>query len=248
MDERHEPVVNRTIDLNCDLGEGLGNEPAIMPLLSSCNIACGGHAGSLDTMDEVIALALRHDVKIGAHPSFPDRANFGRVALDMGPDEVQHSVEDQLRLFMQRAVIQNAPVHHVKAHGALYNLAAADEGLARAVVQAVRIVHARARIYVPSGSLIERVARAAGVDVVHEAFADRAYNTDGTLVARSHPHALITEPDAVVAHVKRMCTTGMVRPVQGGDFALRAQTFCVHGDNPGAREILERMHREFTIA
>ena len=240
--------MNRTIDLNCDLGEGLGNEQDLMPLLSSCNIACGGHAGSVDTMDEAIALAVEQGVRIGAHPSFPDRANFGRVVMDMEPIEIQRSVERQLGLFRERAARQRAPVHHVKAHGALYNLAAADEPVARAVVRAMRSVQDGVRLYAPFASVIERVARDAGVEVVHEAFADRTYHADGNLAPRSHPRALITDPDEVVAHVERMVSRSVVRSVQGSETPIQAQTFCVHGDNPRALDLLNRLRRAFTVA
>jgi len=235
------------IDLNCDLGEGLGNEHLLMPLISSCNIACGGHAGSVETIDNVIQLAKNHHVKIGAHPSFPDKENFGRKVMDISNDELQQSLEDQLQLFKERANLLNAEIHHVKPHGALYNLIAVNQEKAEIVVKAIQSVFNEIRIYVPYNSVIEKVAQENGLEIVYEAFADRNYNNDLTLVSRSFPYAVITDKEEVVVHVKRMALQSEVKTVQDVIEPIKAQTFCVHGDNKKALDILEYLHQNIEI-
>lgn len=227
------------VDINCDLGEGLDNEHDLMPLISSCNIACGAHAGSKKIIDEVIQLAKNNNVKIGAHPSFPDRANFGREVMDISNEVLQQSIEDQLHLFRERAAAQKVKVHHVKPHGALYNLIAVNEEKAQVVVQAILNFFDDVKIYVPYNSVIERVAQEHGIDIVYEAFADRNYNDNLTLVSRALPYAVITDKEKVVEHVKKMVEQSVVRTVTCNEKPIKAQTFCVHGDNKHAIEILQ---------
>ncbi|MGB6037807.1 MAG: 5-oxoprolinase subunit PxpA [Cryomorphaceae bacterium] len=233
------------LDLNCDMGEGLNNEHLLMPYITSCNIACGGHAGSVNTLDEVLALALKYNLKVGAHPSFPDRENFGRKVMIIPELELRESLTQQMLLFRERAALQNIPVYHVKPHGALYNLIAADEEKAALVVEVVQHVFEKAKIYVPFGSEIEKVALARGVEVVYEAFADRNYNEDLSLVSRALPNATITNADKVVAHVRSIFERYKVNTIEGNEREIKAQTFCVHGDNKNAVKILKALHREF---
>ncbi|MDR9488558.1 5-oxoprolinase subunit PxpA [Salibacter sp.] len=233
------------IDFNCDLGEGLNNEHLLMPYISSCNIACGGHAGSPQIIDKVISLALSHNVKIGVHPSYPDKENFGRVVLEMTDLELQGSLKNQLQLFKERAAMQDATIHHVKPHGALYNLIAVDEEKATLVSKVVQQVFEDVKLYVPFNSKIEKVAKDFGIEIVYEAFADRNYNDDLTLVSRSEPNATITDKEKVVAHVKRMFHESKVKTVQDNEREMKADTFCLHGDNEKAIEILKNLHREF---
>jgi len=162
------------IDLNCDVGEGLDNEHLLMPYLSSCNIACGAHAGSVEIIDETIARAQEHGVKIGAHPSFPDRENFGRMIMELSDVDLTKSLKEQLRLFRERADRQGAKVNHVKAHGALYNLVAVEREKAEMLASLVQEEFRNAKIYVPFTSAIEKVALEQGMTVVYEAFADRS--------------------------------------------------------------------------
>ncbi len=230
------------IDINCDVGEGVNNEHLLMPLISSCNISCGAHAGSVDIIDQVIQLAIENAVKIGAHPSFPDRENFGRKVLDISNVELQQSIEDQLMLFKERAAKQNATIHHVKPHGALYNLIAVDEEKAQVIVKAIQNTFQNVKLYVPYQSQIEKVAKENGVEIVYEAFADRNYNDDLTLVSRTLPYAIITDKIKVAEHVKRMSATSKVKTVQGSEQYIKAETFCVHGDNKNAIEILEYLN------
>lgn len=233
------------IDLNCDVGEGLDNEHLMMPYISSCNISCGAHAGSVESIDKVIALALKHGVKIGAHPSFPDKENFGRVVMDISDKDLQKSLETQLKLFKQRAFLQNAKVHHVKPHGALYNLIAVDEAKALVVVKAIQNVFDEVRLYVPFNSKVEKIAKEQGIEIVYEAFADRNYNYDLTLVSRKLPNALISDVKDVISHVKSMVFQSKVQTVQGNLKEIKAETFCVHGDNEKAIELLKGLNESF---
>ncbi|MFD2568751.1 5-oxoprolinase subunit PxpA [Pseudotenacibaculum haliotis] len=234
------------IDFNCDVGEGLDNEHLLMPLISSCNIACGGHAGSVEIIDKVIALAIENDVKIGAHPGYPDTANFGRVIMDISDEELQQSIEDQLTLFKERTALQNATVHHVKPHGALYNLIAVNREKAMLVLRAVQAVFDKVKLYVPYNSEIEKVALENGVEVCYEAFADRNYNEDLTLVSRSQPNAILTNPEEIVAHVSRMAKESKVLTVSGAEKSIKAQTFCIHGDNENVLNILKELQQKLT--
>ncbi|MFY0603066.1 MAG: 5-oxoprolinase subunit PxpA [Flavobacteriaceae bacterium] len=233
------------IDINCDIGEGLDNEHLLMPLISSCNIACGGHAGSIEIIDEVIKLAIEHDVKIGAHPSFPDRKNFGREVMDISNEELMKSLIAQLELFKGRAFLQQAEIHHVKPHGALYNVITINKEKATVVINAIQHVFKDIKIYVPYNSVIEKVAQEHGVKIVYEAFADRNYNDNLTLVSRALPYALITDKEKVVEHVKKMSERFVVRTVSCNEQPIKAQTFCVHGDNKHAIKILEELNKEF---
>lgn len=232
------------IDINCDMGEGLDNEHVLMPLISSCNIACGAHAGSVAIMDRVLELAQKNQVKIGAHPGFADKANFGRKVLNISNEELQNSIEEQLHLFVQRAALQRAAVHHVKPHGALYNLIAVNEEKAAVVVKAIQQVFGKIKIYVPYNSVIEEVARANGLEIVYEAFADRNYNDNLTLVSRSEVNAILTEPKAIAAHVRRMATKGKVITLTGAEKEIKAHTFCIHGDNENVLKILQELNAE----
>lgn len=235
------------IDINCDVGEGLDNEHVLMPLISSCNIACGGHAGSVKIMDKVMQLAIEHDVKIGAHPSFPDRENFGRIVMNISDKDLKESIQNQLQLFKERAQFNQVKVHHVKPHGALYNLIAADREKAVLVLEAIQKVFPKVNVYVPYDSEIERVAVSKGVPVIYEAFADRNYTDALKLVSRSEPNALLTDPQLVVAHVKRMALNSRVLTVSGKEKEIKAATFCVHGDNKNALLILKELHQHLEI-
>lgn len=232
------------IDLNCDVGEGLGNEHLLMPFISSCNIACGGHAGSIEIIDTVIQLAMEHGVKIGAHPSFPDRKNFGRAVLDISDDALQQSLQKQLLLFKERAIVKGAVVHHVKPHGALYNLIAIDREKAEIVLNAIQHVFEKVKVYVPYQSAVEKVALSRGISIVYEAFADRNYNDDLTLVSRKETNALLINPKEVIQHVKRMATISKVKTISGNEKEIKADTFCIHGDNKNVIEILKKLNKD----
>ena len=231
------------IDINCDLGEGLDNEHIIMPLISSCNISCGAHAGSIEIMDKVIQLAVKHKVKIGAHPSFPDRKNFGRKVLDISNSDLQKSLEDQLTILKDRALLQNATIHHVKPHGALYNLIAVNREKASIVIAAIQHVFEAVKLYVPYQSRIEEVAVQSGIEIVYEAFADRMYNEDLSLVSRTFSNALIQDKLEVLKQVQKISNKQLVTTVKFHEKKIKASTFCVHGDTKNAIEILEYLHK-----
>jgi UPF0271 protein len=211
------------IDINCDLGEGLDNEHIIMPLISSCNISCGAHAGSIEIMDKVIQLAVKHKVKIGAHPSFPDRKNFGRKVLDISNSDLQKSLEDQLTIFKDRALLQNATIHHVKPHGALYNLIAVNREKASIVIAAIQHVFEAVKLYVPYQSRIEEVAVQSGIEIVYEAFADRMYNEDLSLVSRTFSNALIEDKLEVLKQVQKISDKQSVTTVNFHEKKIKAR-------------------------
>jgi UPF0271 protein len=231
------------IDLNCDLGEGAGQDALLMPLITSANIACGAHAGDEATMRATVALARQHGVAIGAHPGFADREHFGRRELPLGPDAVYELVRSQVKQL--RAL---GPVRHVKPHGALYNLAAHDSTIARAVVDSIYELDPTLILFGLAGSQVIAVAEACGLPVVSEVFADRTYQPDGSLTPRSQPNALITDEAIAVAQALRMVREGKVRAVDGTDVLIRADTICVHGDGPHAVTFARRLKDEFVRA
>lgn len=230
-------------DLNCDLGEGAGHDAALMPLITSANIACGGHAGDLATMRATVALAQRHGVAIGAHPGFADRENFGRHELVMAPEAVRSLVREQIELL--RSI---APVRHVKPHGALYNMAARDAAVAGAISSAVHETDPALVVFAPANSALALAALAHGLRVANEVFADRAYQPDGTLTPRSESGALIRDGRVAVAQVLRMIREGVVRATDGTDIPIVADTVCVHGDGPSPVEFAMRLCAEFAAA
>ena len=222
------------LDFNGDLGEGCGDDAAIVPLLSSANIACGVHAGDAATMRDTVALCLRHGVAIGAHPSLDDREGFGRRELPVTPEAVHALVRWQLDLLATVAAAQGATLHHVKPHGALYNIAARDRDIADAVAAAIASFDPSLRLVGLSGSSLPAAGQAAGLRVVHEAFAERRYEADGTLVPRTHPDAVIHEIDEALAQVRTLLREGVVVARTGERVPLRADTLCLHGDRPDA--------------
>jgi len=232
------------IDINCDVGEGVGNEASLFPYISSCNIACGGHAGDLETMRYIVKLAKEHDIKVGAHPSYPDRANFGREVMDISPQELQESIKDQLKTFMKVLQEEQVKLHHIKAHGALYNQTAKDRALAEIYLDALTSYRKEALLYVPFESVVSEQAKQRGFKIWFEAFADRNYNNDLSLVSRKQPNALIRNPEEVLKHVVSIITEGKVLAVTGEKIGIETQTLCIHGDTASALEILMYLSRE----
>lgn len=232
------------IDLNCDLGEGAGHDPELMPLITSANIACGAHAGDMDTMRATVALAIRHSVALGAHPGFADRENFGRRELSLSPAAVRQLVEEQTTALQKIAAEFGARLSHVKPHGALYNLAARDASVARAVAEGVRACDATLVLFGLAGSVSLEVARECGLRVASEVFADRTYQADGSLTPRSRPEALITDEVAAVGQVRRMIREGKVRATGGEEVTIVADTVCLHGDGAHAVEFARRLRTE----
>ncbi len=233
----------KTLDLNCDLGEGAGHDADLMPLITSANIACGAHAGDEATMKATVALALRHGVAIGAHPGYADRENFGRVERSLSAGALRELVTSQIA-----ALARFGKLRHVKPHGALYNQAARDPGVARVVAVAVREVNPALVLFALAGSELARAGREAGLAVAEEVFADRSYQRDGSLTPRSAAGALITDENVAVAQVLRMMREGVVRATDGTDVAIRADTVCVHGDGPHAVAFARRLNAELRSA
>jgi UPF0271 protein len=231
------------IDLNCDLGEGAGNDAGLMPLVTSANIACGGHAGDKASMRATVQLAQKHGVAIGAHPGFPDREHFGRRELVMSAEEIWATV--MIQIVALRAF---APLRHVKPHGALYNLAARDATVAGVVADAVLAVDKELILFALAGSELVKAGRARGLRVAEEVFADRTYQADGALTPRSRPEAMIQDEDAVVTQVLRMIREGKVRSTDGVDVSIKADTVCLHGDGPNAVAFAQRLNEELRKA
>ncbi|ANN79718.1 LamB/YcsF family protein [Bordetella flabilis] len=228
-----------SIDLNCDMGESygawrMGNDEGVLQYVSSANIACGFHGGDPGTMRRTVAAALARGVALGAHPSLPDLAGFGRRVMQVSPQEAYDIVVYQLGALAGVAASQGARLHHVKAHGALYNMAAKDRKLSEAICRAIRDVDASLVMYGLAGSEHVRAAAEVGLPVAQEVFGDRSYQDDGSLTPRSHPGAMIEDVDTAVAQVLRMVTEGKVRSVNGKDVPVQADTLCIHGDQPGA--------------
>lgn len=227
------------IDLNCDVGEGMGNEHLLFPYISSCNIATGGHAGDSRSMLEIASLAAKHKIRIGAHPSYPDREHFGRVSMTMEKKEFQASIEAQIDGLLQVLTSLNLPMHHIKAHGALYNDLAKGGRMALEYLEVLQRYREMYILYAPCGSEFARMAAEAGYSIWEEAFADRAYAPGGSLVSRSESDAVLTDPEAVAQQVLEMVRRNRVTCSDGSFYAMTPMTLCVHGDNPKSNAILE---------
>lgn len=216
-----------TIDLNCDVGEGCGFDEPLMALVTSANIACGGHAGNVATMRETAALARCFGVKVGAHPGFADREHFGRRECQLPERELTFLIQSQVE-----ALRAFTAVTHVKPHGALYNQAARDRTTADVIAAAVRSVDPSLALFGLAGSELIRAGRRHGLRVVEEGFADRTYRSDGSLTPRSDPRAVIDNVKACVGQVLQIIRKGSVQALDGSLVPLQAQTICVHGDEP----------------
>jgi UPF0271 protein len=230
------------IDLNCDMGElpeaiANGTQELLMRSLTSVNVACGGHAGDEETMKATIEQAMRWKLAIGAHPGYPDRANFGRLELKMPASEIADFVFEQVLVLAEIAARCGARVVHVKPHGALYNQAARDREIAEAIAEAVARWRRDVVMVGLAGSLMLDVFREAGFAVAAEAFADRRYEADGTLRSRKFEDALIRDPKEAGRQALRIVEHGAVIASDGTEVAVNAQTICIHRDTPGAPEI-----------
>jgi UPF0271 protein len=231
------------IDINADLGEGAGYDAALMPLISSCSIACGGHFGDGNSIRTALQLAKKHGVKVGAHPSFPDANHFGREVLTMTKRALTESVFEQLSAFYTVCETEDIDVHHVKLHGALYNYAAKDAPTADAIVEAITANKLRPKLYVQYGSVLHKKAENL-LPLVFEAFIDRSYNNDLSLVSRDHPRALIQEPTKAWEQLFGMINRGVVRTIDSEEKQIVATTFCIHGDHEHSVAILKYIQKE----
>jgi UPF0271 protein len=240
--------MNLVVDLNSDLGEGAGHDNEILDLVSSANIACGFHAGDPASIFASIQAALERGVALGAHPSFPDRENFGRTEMTMPPAEVYAFVAYQIGAFQSLARAAGGRMNHVKAHGALYNMAARDRALADVIANAVFTLDPKLILFAPAASQLDYAATELGLQTASEVFADRNYLADGSLVPRSRPDAFVHDPVEAADRIIRLLIEGKVRAVDGTDVSVSGSTVCVHGDNPQAvafvRKVRERLELE----
>ena len=217
--------------INCDLGEGIGNDAALMPYIDEANIACGFHAGDAFTMRETVALCIRHGVKMGAHPSYLDRENFGRKEIELSPEEIYLLVKKQIETLNQIVKTAGGTLNHVKPHGALYNTSAKNEAVAKAIAKAVKDIDPSLILFGLKNSLSIAAGNAEGLKTAEEAFADRRYESDGSLTPRSQPGACFTDVQDVLDQVEK----------------IKADTWCIHGDGPHALEFAKALHSLKTL-
>ena len=240
-----------TIDLNCDLGEGCGNDAAIVPLISSANISCGAHAGDDTSIAETLTLCAAHGVAVGAHPGYAEREHFGRRETGQSPQEIATLVREQVEHFLALARAQHVPVRHVKLHGALYNRAAQDIEVAAAVARTVQRIDPALRLVGLSGSEMLNVAKALGMTVAHEVFPDRGYDVEGRLLKRDQPGAVVASPEEVAERAFMLASLGLAKDARGRPLMLRADTLCMHGDRADALVVAQAVRarlQRFDIA
>lgn len=241
-----------TIDLNCDIGEGFGpyviqNQAEILQYVTSANIACGYHSGDPSIMHETVKLAIENNVKIGAHPGLPDLLGFGRRNMNISPREAYDMVVYQIGALQGFLTVFNEPMQHVKPHGALYNMAAKDQVLAEAIAQAVYDVSPQLILFGLSESELTKAGEKIGLKTVHEVFADRTYQNDGTLTPRSIENAIITDQNKSLEQILRFVEKNEVVSVQGDIIPLRADSICVHGDEEQALQFVKNIRRTLAI-
>lgn len=235
----------KQIDLNCDLGEGAGNDADLMPFITSANVACGAHAGNLESMIETVESAARHRVMVGAHPGYFDLEHFGRQERDIAPAEAARLVSMQIEQLFE---VAGSRLRHVKLHGALYSQVSRDPRLANAVVSDLVRLWPDLILYALAGSTFARMASERGLRVAEEVFADRTYQANGSLTPRSAPGALIAGEDEMVAQVLTMVRQGFVRAVDGSEIPVTVETICLHGDSEQAVAFAERLRKELAVA
>ncbi|MFA4867048.1 MAG: 5-oxoprolinase subunit PxpA [Pedobacter sp.] len=239
-----------SVDLNCDMGESfgnyqIGNDEAIFPYITSANIACGFHAGDAAVMKKTVKLALKYNVEIGAHPGLPDLQGFGRREMAISTEEAYDLVIYQIGALMGFVKSEGGVLHHVKPHGALYNMAAVNAGIAEAVAEAVYKIDPTLVLYGLSGTELIKAGSKIGLRVANEVFADRTYQDDGNLTSRKLHNALICDVGQAVAQSLRMVRKGLVTSVNGLDIAIKADTICLHGDTEHAATFAAKIHTAF---
>jgi UPF0271 protein len=241
----------KTIDINCDMGESygawkMGADEEVMPFVSSANIACGFHGGDPATIRQTVRLAVEHGVAIGAHPSLPDLTGFGRRAMQISPQDLYDLVVYQAGAVEAFARAAGATLHHIKCHGALYNMAASDEALSEAMARAVKDLGRDVMLYALSNSKMMQVAKQQGVRVAGEVFADRGYADDGTLAPRAKPGAMIEDANVAAERALAMIEKGYVTALSGKPLPVSADTLCLHGDQPGAVSFAKAIRKVFS--
>jgi UPF0271 protein len=236
-----------SVDLNADVGEGM-DDAQLLPYVTSANVACGIHAGDPVTMDQTVEMALSRGVRVGAHPGYPDRENFGRVLVEMSADEIENLVVYQVAALSGFVRSRGGRMTHVKPHGALYHSGAEFPDVARAIAEGVRRVGSDLVLVGAAGSMLIGAGQEAGLPVAEEAFADRRYRADGTLVPRGRPGAVIVDPEEAAEQAVSLARDGIVVAEDSSRLNIRADTICLHGDTPGAVEIARRIHERFRTA
>jgi len=232
-------------DLNCDMGEGIGNDEAIMPFITSANIACGYHAGDETTMRETVMMAKNAGVAIGAHPSFLDRENFGRTEIkDVKPQQVYDLIKAQLKIIQKIVAVAGAHLHHIKPHGALYNMAARNPALAMAIAHAIYDFDKTLVLFGLSGSYLISEAKEMGIKTAGEVFADRTYQDDGSLTPRTKPNALIEDEEQCIRQVIQMIRKGTVTSTSGKELPIVAETICLHSDGKNTAAFASAIHKK----
>jgi UPF0271 protein len=231
------------IDVNCDMGEGMPNDALLMPYISSANIACGYHAGSRSIMQRTVQLAMQHDVAIGAHPGFNDKANFGRTEMRLSMEEIYDLVTEQVFSLQEMIRSNNGIMHHVKPHGALYNMSAKDPGIANRIAKAVYDIDKGLVVFGLSGSCSISEAKNIGLATASEVFADRSYQDDGSLTPRSQPGAMIETTERSIQQVLQMIQQQAVTSVSGKTVPILAETICIHGDGEHAVDFARHIYQ-----
>lgn len=251
----HEAITLKpVVDINCDLGESygnynIGNDEKLMKYITSANIACGFHAGDPTTMEQTVSLAKKSGVAVGAHPGFPDLMGFGRREMHLTPEEAKSYMIYQIAALQGFAQAAGISLQHVKPHGALYNMAAIDEKLSKAIVEAVRAIKDDLIIFAPQNSALAEAAVQKGMRVAYEFFADREYNPDGTLVSRKQANAVIQEPLKLVNRTIKAVKGGTILAANGEELEIgEVHTICVHGDTPAAVRLAEALKKGFAKA
>ncbi|MCM3140694.1 5-oxoprolinase subunit PxpA [Brevibacillus sp. MER 51] len=243
----------KSVDLNCDMGESfgayrIGNDEAILRYVSSANVACGFHAGDPGTMRKTVQMALEAGVAIGAHPGFADLVGFGRRNMEISPEEAYDLVVYQIGALQGFVRAEGGVMHHVKPHGALYNMAATRPALAESIALAIYKVNPELVLYGLAGSELTRAGEKIGLATAHEVFADRTYQQDGTLTPRNQPNAMITDQQQSLQQVIRMVRDGLVLTQQGVDIPIQADTICIHGDGAHALEFAQSIREALSGA
>lgn len=233
----------KKIDINCDVGEGVNNEERLLPFIQSCNIACGAHAGDEQLMRNIVKLALNFNVKIGAHPSYPDKENFGRKSIKISSSDLILSIQKQLHTLNTIISEEGGILHHIKPHGALYNDIAKNSALSLVFLEAIFKYKNFTKLVVPFNSIIAKNALKLGFSIIYEGFADRNYNDDLSLVSRNEKNAVLTDIIEIEKHVKRMLFKNEVITISGEKATIKAATFCVHSDTENAVEIVQKLSK-----
>ena len=235
------------LDINCDLAEGMSDDARIMPYITSANIACGFHAGSSDMMKRTVDLCIQHKVKIGAHPSFLDKENFGRTEMQVPDDVLKGWITEQILTLKKICADAGTALHHVKLHGALYNMSARDAHLARLIAETIKIIDKNLVLYGLSGSVSITEAAKIGLQTANEVFSDRTYQNNGTLTSRSQKNALIENVDVAMQQLLHIIKDKKVTTVSGDEIPVSAQTVCIHGDGKHALMFAKKIFQTLNI-